>query len=97
MLPNRLRKPVELKEDDIMEYETFRQVIESFEDRWNAIINMLLTYESGAKSYDDTIPPLKRIMSVLGQEMDRVSTREIAQYRPKRGGLPNAPDPKEWV
>ena len=76
MVPNRLRRTPEVI-DDYLTFASFNALMIQFEDKWNDIVNALLQYQNGMRKFDDTIPAIKRQLSVLGQEMDRASTREV--------------------
>lgn len=76
MVPNRLRRTPEV-EDDYLTFGAFNSLMINFEDKWNDIINALIQYHNGMRTFDDTIPAIKRQLSILGQEMDRASTRVV--------------------
>lgn len=63
--------------NDSFTYESWKEVLSSFEDRWNGIVNRVMEYEKGKYSYEDAIPLVQRQLSVLALEMDRVSTRNV--------------------
>ena len=91
MVPNRLRRTPEVIED-YLTYATFNALMIQFEDQWNDIVNALIEYRNGIRTFNDTIPAIKRQLSVLGQEMDRTSTREVLNddytYRMRDGEGP---------
>jgi hypothetical protein len=67
----------ELVRKDSFTIEKFYEVVGELDQKWQSIMRRLEQYENGDTDWDNTFPPVLRNMSVLGLELDRISTRTV--------------------